>query len=303
MAVAEKPAWIAAALVVLYVLWGSTYIAIRVLVVTAPPFLMASLRFAVAGAVLLAAARLRGEAWPSPKQWGFAGILGALFFLGGNGGVVWSETRVPSGVAALLVAMVPMWIALIEAVLGQRPRPLRIVGLLLGMVGVAILVGPGADDAGRVDPLGFLALVISSLCWSSGTVLSRRLAMPGAAMTSGAEMLAGCVTLGIAGLGSGELAEVPTMVIGVPEVAAFAWLLVAGSLVGFTVYHWLLKASNPAIASTYAFVNPIVAMLIGWFAGEALGPRVLVAGVAIVGAVALVVLSQRAEPMPVPPEE
>jgi drug/metabolite transporter (DMT)-like permease len=293
---------VAMALLALYLIWGSTYFAILVLLEVVPPFVMAGLRFVLGGAILIAIARAGGAAAPDARHWLAAVPLGAMFFLGGNGGVVWSETRVPSGIAALLIAMVPLWIAVLEtAVLRQHPTPRRAIGVILGLCGVGVLVGgPGQ---GRVDPLGAAVLLVSALCWASGTLFSKRWRLPESALlASGMEMLAGGGLLLVAAVLGGEmpafLAATPT----VPAVAAFLWLLIAGSIIGFTLYLWLLRVSTPAVASTYAYVNPIVAVLLGYaWANEPLGPRVLVAGVLIVGAVVLITTAS-AGVAPGPPE-
>ncbi len=279
---------IAVALALLYVLWGSTYLAIRVSLEAFPPLLMAGVRFLIAGGALYTWGRRSGGAAATARHWLQATGLGALFFVGGNGGVVWAETRVPSGVAALLIAMVPMWIAAIEAVVfGLRPTAGRAVGLVVGLVGVALIVGPG-DDGGRVDPFGALALVGSALAWATGTLLSRKVDLPGDAIAaSGMQMLGGGVLLTILGLLAGE--HHATVVLTARSVSAFLWLMIAGSLVGFTLYQWLLRVSTPAIASTYAYVNPAVAVLLGAvFADEVVSPRLGVAGLLITVAVALI---------------
>jgi drug/metabolite transporter (DMT)-like permease len=279
------------ALLVLYALWGSTYLAIRVTLEAFPPLLMAGMRFVVGGGILYAWARLNGAPPPPWRQWALATGVGALFFVGGNGGVVWAETRVPSGVAALLIAMVPMWIAILEAVfLGLRPTVGRGIGLVIGLGGVALLVGPGADDAGRVDPLGALALTGSALAWASGTLVSRRAALPkNAIAASGMEMFGGGVLLLLIGVGAGELRVLDPGLITARAVLAWGWLLVAGSIVGFTLYQWLLRVSTPAVASTYAYVNPAVAVLLGaWVAHEVVGQRIGIAGVLITIAVVLI---------------
>lgn len=288
---------IATALGLLYVLWGSTYLAIRVTLEVFPPFLMAGVRFLIAGGALYAWGRARGGAPATPRQWALATGLGALFFVGGNGGVVWAETRVPSGVAALLIAMVPMWIAALEAAFfGVRPTAGRAVGLVVGLIGVALIVGPG-EDGGQIDPLGALALVGSALAWATGTLVSRRVELPGDAITgSGMQMLGGGVLLTALGLLAGEQ-HVP-VALTARAAAAFLWLLFAGSLVGFTLYQWLLRVSTPAVASTYAYVNPAVAVVLGaLFADEVVSPRLGVAGLLITIAVALI-STFRAAPSP-----
>jgi drug/metabolite transporter (DMT)-like permease len=280
-------------LVVLYVVWGSTYLGIHVLLQTTPPFLVAGARFVMAGLAMLLYARIAGLQLPNRAQWKASAILGVLFFVGGNGGVVLSQMRMQSGIAALLVAMVPMWIAIIEAAMGIRPHPLRIAGVLLGMVGIGWLVGPGAADG--VDPLGFASLIASTIAWATGTVLSRELDQPPVAGV-GAQMLCGGLSLLVLGAFTGEIGHLGLRAWGWPELGAFAWLLGVGSLLGFTLYQWLLRHAGSSLTSTYAFVNPIVAVILGWLlAGEHVGARVIASGALIVAAVALIVIAPRPE--------
>jgi drug/metabolite transporter (DMT)-like permease len=292
--VTRKTLAIAVALLALYLLWGSTYYAILVLLDTVPPFVMASARFLAGGVILMAIATAGGAALPDRRHWSAVIPLGALFFVGGNGGVVWSETRVPSGIAALLIAMVPLWIAVIETfVLGEKPTVRRGLGVVLGLCGVGVLVGGPGE--GRVDLVGAAVLMVSSLCWASGTLLSRRSRLPESSLlASGMEMLAGGALLAFVSVAGGEMPAFFAAHATQAAVLAFLWLLIAGSIVGFTLYLWLLRVSTPAIASTYAYVNPIVAVLLGWaFADERLGPRLLAAGVLIVGAVVLITTAPR----------
>lgn len=284
-------------LLILYLVWGSTYLAVRWVVEELPPFLSAGVRFVLAGSLIWGFFRLgRGLPAATPRQWAVATGLGALFMLGGNGMVVWAETRVSSGVAALMVALVPAWIALLEAVfLRARLGAARVVGLFLGLVGLAMLVGPGPDEAGRVDPWGAAALVVSTCCWATGSILSRTVKLPGNAVSaSGMEMIGGGILLLIAGSFTGEIATFAPAEVSLQAILAFGWLLVGGSLVGFTIYAWLLEASTPAIATTYAYVNPLVAVALGaWLANEAVGPRIGLAGGLILAAVLLITRGAR----------
>ncbi len=284
---------VVAAFAAVYLIWGSTYLAIRFAIETIPPHLMAAARFLVAGAVLYAWSRLRGAPRPTARNWGAAAVVGGLLLLGGNGAVVWAETRVPSGLTALLVAMVPIWMAVLEGLPrhgGRKPRLPVLAGLVLGLAGLALLVAPG-KLAGRVDPIGAGVLVLGSFSWAFGSLHSRVANLPRSGfLATGMEMVAGGVWLGAFGLATGQAGELTLAAISTKSLVSLAYLVVFGSLVGFTAYIWLLGETTPARVSTYAYVNPVVAVLLGWgFAGEAMTLRSLVAAAVIVGAVALII--------------
>jgi drug/metabolite transporter (DMT)-like permease len=277
----------------IYVIWGSTYLAIRVAIETIPPFLMAGVRFLVAGAAMYAWVRARGAPAPEPRHWRAAALIGALLLVGGNGGVVWSEQRVPSGLTALIITTVPIWMVVLEAARPGGTRPARRVfaGTALGIAGLAILLGPEQLlGGGRIDPIGAGVLVLASLSWSIGSLASRHVALPSSALLGTAmEMLAGGAFLTILGLATGDAARFDARAVSLGSIAALLYLCVFGSIVAFTAYVWLLRVTTPARVSTYAYVNPVVAVLLGaLLAGEPLTPRVLVASVIILGAVALV---------------
>lgn len=279
-----------------YVIWGSTYLAIRFAIETLPPFLMAGVRFLIAGALLFAWTRRSGGPRPSRRHWLGAGVVGALLLLGGNGAVVWAEQSVPSGVAALMVAVVPCWMVLLEWVRpgGTRPTVRIGAGLILGLAGMVLLVGPGALGSGeRVDPLGAGALLFASLSWAAGSIYSRHTVLPARPLQATAmQMLAGGVLLLIAALAAGEPARLDVAAISSRSVLATLYLIVFGSFVGYSAYVWLLRVSTPARVSTYAYVNPLVAVLLGWgLAGEPLTRRMLIAAAVIVAGVALITLS------------
>jgi drug/metabolite transporter (DMT)-like permease len=281
---------IAAAFAAVYLVWGSTYLAIRFAIETLPPFLMAGVRFLTAGAILYLWARWRGAPAPEPRHWRPAAIVGGFLLLGGNGGVVWAEQRVASGLAALLVATVPLWIVLFSALGpgGRRPGARVLVGVALGLVGMALLVGPGEIAGGPgADPLGAAVLVLASVSWAIGSLYSRRAPLPSSPLVATAmEMLAGGALLVLAGLASGEAARLDLAAASPRSLLAFGYLVALGSLVGFTAYVWLLRVAAPARVATYAYVNPVVAVLLGWaLAGEPLTPRILVAAAVIVAAV------------------
>ncbi len=273
-----------AALLAVSVVWGSTYLGIRIALEGFPPFLMAGVRFVIAGALLFAGLWLRGAPAPTPRQWRSAALVGGLLLLGGNGGVVVAEQSVASGLAALGVATVPLWSALFAGAWGQWPRRLEWAGLAVGFGGVALLnVGGGL----RASPLGALALLVAPVSWALGSMWSRRLDLPGGLMTSAAEMLAGGVLLLVT---SAALGERPPAALALRPTLALAYLIVFGSWVGFSAYLFLLRRVRPAIATSYAYVNPVVAMVLGvavagerieW--GEWAATPVILAGVALVG--------------------
>ena len=286
-----------AAFAAVYVIWGSTYLAILFAIETLPPFLMAGSRFLVSGALLYVVARARGAERPERRNWMATAVIGALLLLGGNGGVVWAEQRVPSGLAALLVATVPVWMVTLEWLRGGiRPTRGVVAGLLLGMAGLALLVGPGEFAGGRgADTLGAIVLVVASLSWATGSIYSRSAPLPGSPiLTTGMEMLAGGALLSLLGLATGELGRLDLGAVSTKSWLALLYLVLFGSLVGFTAYIWLLKVSTPAKVSTYAYVNPVVAVLLGWlFANEPLSMRTLLAAAVIIAGVALITLTKK----------
>ncbi len=276
-----------------YVLWGSTYLAIRFGVETIPPFLMAGMRHSVAGILLFAWVRLSGTPAPAPRQWLPAAVVGALLLLGGNGLVSWAEKRVPSGLAALIVASVPIWLTLLHGLQKRsRPHGVVILGLAAGLAGLAFLVAPGKFAGGsHVDLAGAGALLSAALFWAIGSLYARRAKLPSSTLLATAmEMLTGGAALLLV---SGLLQEWRGFSLG--DVSTRSWLalgylIVAGSLVGFTAYIFLLGATTPARVGTYAYVNPIVAVFFGWaFASEAVTARMVIAALAILGAVAVII--------------
>jgi drug/metabolite transporter (DMT)-like permease len=285
-----------AAFVALYIIWGSTYLAILFAIETIPPFLMAGIRFLVAGSILYVWGRARGAARPVRREWVAASVVGGLLLLGGNGAVVWAEQRVPSGAAALLVATVPLWMVVLDWLRpgGVRPTGRVVLGLAVGFAGLGLLVGPSDLGGGSIDVIGALVLVIGSLSWASGSIYARGAKLPSSPLlVNGMEMLAGGVLLVLAGLVTGEASALNLAAVSGRSLAALAYLVVFGSLIGYSAYTYLLGATTPARVSTYAYVNPVVAVFLGWaLAGEPLTPRVLVATAVILGAVALITLSR-----------
>jgi len=279
-----------------YLIWGSTYLAIRMAIETLPPFLMAGVRFVVAGVLLYAWARWRGAPSPGRTNWLAAGAVGGLMLLGGNGGVVWAEQRVPSGLTAVLIATVPLWIAILEWARGDaRPSGRVAGGLIMGMAGIALLVGPGELAGGTgIDLVGAAVLLLASLSWATGSLYSRRARLPSSPLLATAmEMLAGGLLLLLAGLITGQAADFDPNRISLQSVVALCYLIAFGSLVAFTAYVWLLRVTLPAHAATYAYVNPVVAVFLGWaLGGEPLTARTLLAAAIIVGAVLIITASQ-----------
>jgi drug/metabolite transporter (DMT)-like permease len=288
---------VASAFAAIYLIWGSTYLAIRFAIETIPPYLMGGVRFLLAGAVLYAVLRWRGVPAPSRRHWRAALIVGGLLLFGGNGGVMVAEQFVPSSLAALIIATVPLWMVLLNWKWGDQVRPTvgTAIGLGLGLLGIGLIAAPGQSAAeGAVNPIGLAMLILASLSWSIGSLYSRRAQLPTNALLSTAmEMLAGGGLMLIAGLLLGQGTQIRLDQVSVLSLTALSYLVFFGSLIGFTAYVWLLKVSTPARVSTYAFVNPVVAVFLGWaFAGEELSPRVLVAAAVIVLAVVLITFNQ-----------
>ena len=288
-----------AAFAAVYVVWGSTYLAIRYAVQTMPPLLMAGARFSVSGAMLYGWARVRGAPRPTAAEWRVAALTGVLMLCLGNGSVGWAEQRIPSALAALIVAVVPLWMVLFDWVMpgGRRPTVAVVAGVLVGLAGLVVLVGPDQIGAGEpVDIVGALVLVAASMAWAFGSVYNKRGARPeSATMSTGLQMLGGSVALVAGGLALGEGHQAATTHISAASWVGWLYLVTFGSLIGFTAYIFLLKEVSPAKASTYAYVNPVVALLLGWaIAGESITARTLVAGAIILGGVALITVAGRA---------
>jgi drug/metabolite transporter (DMT)-like permease len=293
---------IAVAFLAVYLVWGSTYLAIRVAIEALPPFLMAATRFLTAGVLLYAVGRLGGAPRPALHEWRASVVLGALFLLVGNGGVVWAEAHgVPSGLAALLVATTPLWTVLFEwRAGGAPPDPGTAVGLLAGLGGVALLVVPGSSiNPGLLDIRGAAGCLIASLSWSFASVHSLKPGLPRSpAIASSLQMLAGGALLATVGLVLGEGGRAVLGAMSLRSLLALAYLIVFGSLVTFTAFTWLLRVSTPSRVATCAYINPVVAVLLGWgFAGERLTARSLVAAAVILGAVVLITTARARRPV------
>ncbi len=297
---AAKRAPLVIALLCVWILWGSTYFAIRVGLEALPPFLLAGSRFVVAGTLLALFARWRGAAWPHREHFVPALIAGALLMLTSNGLVCWAETRVDSSIAALVVSGVPLWMMLLDWRFtgGARPGWPSAIGILVGIVGVGILAAPVPGHT--VDPLGIAALVAATISWSAGSLYSRRANLPPSQrMSTALQMLLGGALQLVAGFALGEGSRCDLGLLETRHVLSWVWLVCAGSLAGFSAYLWLLRNTRPTVATSYAFVNPLVAITLGtWLGGEVLPPRAWIATPLIVGAVTLVVLRRRTPPVP-----
>lgn len=285
------------AFAIIYFVWGSTFLAIRVGVREVPPFLMAGMRFLIAGLILYVWMRLRGTASPTLREWGAASFLALLIFVFDYGLLFWAEKRVPSGIAAVMMAMIPVFMALGEIFFLHTQRMTARLGfaLLVGIAGVAVLVGHSMHlGEAPVDTRGAFALMVASVSWSVASSLTRKLPLPEAkAMSSGAQMLAGGVLLMIAAGASGEFHGFRAQSVSREAWLALAYLIVAGSIAGFTAYVWLLHHESPTKVGTYAYVNPVIAVLVGYFfGGEAIGPRTIVGTLLVLVSVMVITTSK-----------
>jgi drug/metabolite transporter (DMT)-like permease len=283
------------AFAIVYVVWGSTYLAIHYAIQTIPPLLMAAARFLAAGGILYAWYLARGGERPTALQWRNTAVIGTLLLLGGNGAVVWAELTVPSGTAALIVAIVPLWMVVLDWLRpgGKRPATGVLVGVAAGLVGMVVLVGPESlHGGGPVDIRGAIALVLGSLSWAAGSLFARHneLARSGVA-TSAMEMLAGGVGCLVVGLAVGEGRALHLAAVSRASLAGYLYLVVFGSIIAYSAYSWMVQHAAPAAVGTYAYVNPIVAVFLGWLiAGEPVTPRTLLGAAIIVAAVGIITL-------------
>ncbi len=282
-----------AALATIYVIWGSTYLAIRVMVETVPPLLGAGVRFAVAGAVFLAILRLRGDAQRvriTRAQAGGAALAGTLLCFGGNGLVTVAEQEVPSGLAALIVGSVPLWVVIMRLAEGDRPGRGTLAGVVVGFIGLAVLVLPGDRPDGA--PLwGVLLIVLAAILWAAGSFYSKRMTLPDDALVSTAyQMLLGGGAMIAVGLVAGEAADVHPSRLSTDSLLALAYLITFGSMLAYSAYTWLLGNAPISTVTTYAYVNPVIALALGAaILSEEITATVLVGAAAIVAAVATVV--------------
>jgi len=295
-----KKALVIIAFAALYLIWGSTYLGIRFSIQTIPPFLMAGARFVLAGTIMYAIAWSQGVVQSHWRNWRTSLIIGACLLLGGNGGVTISEKYIDSGLAALIVAIVPIYIVLLGWLTGMAPRPTPIMwmGLAGGFAGVGILFGPGLhvqSTAGRNPAIGISILLVTSFIWSAGSLYSRVAKhAPSPFLTAAQQMICGGILLLIAGVITGELPRFHPSSVSLLSAGSFIYLVLVGAVIGYTAYIWLLRHCDPAKVATYAYVNPIVAVLLGTlFAGETVTVRTLIAAALIIGSVALIITAQQ----------
>lgn len=290
----------------IYLIWGSTYLFIRFAIETVPPFLVGGIRFLVAGVAMYTWLRLRGATRPTRTEWKSAFIIGPLLLTGGNGGVVWSEQFVASGIVALVVGLVPLWMLLLVWLRGgTRPFLREWLGVAVGLVGVALLISTdGTPATGGITPLPLLVLVFSTLSWSVGSLIARDAPLPATPLLGSAmEMIAGGVGMLTFALVRGEFHQLAASHVSWRSGLSIVYLALFGSIITFSAYKWLLTRVSPAAVGTYAFVNPVVAVVLGWlFASEPLGARTMVAMVVIVGAVVLVAVKPKHEVLVEPAE-
>lgn len=285
-------------LLVMYIFWGGTYVGIKLAMETIPPFLMAAVRFLVAGGIMYGWMHFTGVQKPSATHWIRAGSLGLLMPFIGNGGIVWAEQMIPSGVAALLVGTVSLWMVILNWLWFDQERPTLVVlvGLAAGFAGVYILLRPDKILSGEpINPLGVILLLVASFSWAFGSLYSRRAELPQSPfMTTAIEMIVGGAAFLIVSLLAGEWKEIHFQEITAVSVWSLVYLITFGSIIGFTVYAWLIKAASPTLVSTYAFVNPVVAVFLGWLIlAEPFNVRISLATMTIVLAVALITFGQK----------
>ena len=279
------------ALLALYIVWGSTYLGIKVAIETIPPFFHAGIRFLISGIILVVWQRAAGQSMPTRRQWMSTAIIGILLLLGGNGLVAWAEQFIPSGIAALIIGSSPMFLVLAEALRpgGVKPNWQAIVGLLIGFTGIFILVGPSniSGSATKINPFGVAALLSACLFWATGSIYSKNADLPKSSlMTTGAQMLTGSVGLFVVSVLTGELSKWDPAGVSMRSIYGLSYLIFVGSLIGFASYGWLLQNAPISLVATYAYVNPIVAVLLGsWFASEKLEPHIWLATAIIIGSV------------------
>jgi drug/metabolite transporter (DMT)-like permease len=281
------------AFAIIYFVWGSTFLAIRVGVAEVPPFLLAGMRFLAAGVVLFAWVRVKGTPFPTIREWGSATLLAVLIFVMDYGLLFWAEQRVPSGIAAVMMATIPVFMTLSEILIMKTQRlTVRLGGaLLIGLAGVAVLVSRSASfgDA-PIDAIGAGALIVAAISWSVGSALTRKLPLPASkAMSSGAQMLAGGVLLTVTAGVLDEFRGFHAETVSLKAWLSLAYLIVAGSIVAFTAYVWLIHHESPTRVGTYAYVNPVVAVVLGYLVGgESIGVRTIVGSVCVLVSVVVI---------------
>ena len=301
-ATSRPAAWkVLLAFAIIYFVWGSTFLAIRVGVREVPPLLLAGMRFLVAGIVLYIWMRTKGEPSPTMREWSAATLLAFLIFVVDYGCLFWAERRVPSGIAAVMMATIPAFMAVSEILIlrTQRPTPRLALALLLGLAGVAVLMSRSLSLGGApIDTVGAGALIVGAIGWSIASALTRRLSLPASkVMSSGAQMLAGGVLLMFAAAIFGEFRGFRVESVSRGAWFALAYLIVAGSIIGFTAYVWLIHHESPTKVGTYAYVNPVVAVLVGYFfGGEALGTRTILGTLLVLVSVIVITTTRSKKP-------
>ncbi|KAA3612294.1 MAG: hypothetical protein DWQ05_20055 [Calditrichaeota bacterium] len=285
------------AFISIYIIWGSTYLAIRFAIETLPPFLMAGIRFLLAGGVMYFILRWKGIPPPTRTEWRDMSIIGAFLFLGGNGGVVWAEQFVPSGLTSLLIATVSLWMVLLDWLWKKNPRPQMqaMFGIILGLLGIVLLVDPMDLGGDQVHLTGALMIILSAFSWAFGSIYARTARLSSSIfMVSAVEMIGGGVLLFLLGTATGEWAQFQFESVSMVSGLSFLYLIFFGSFIGITSYAFILQKVTPDKASTYAFVNPVVAVFLGWFiADEVINYKIIAATAVIIFAVVLVIRSNR----------
>jgi len=301
-------AWVA--LIAVYFVWGSTYLAIRFTIETIPPFISAGMRFLVSGTVLYLLCRVRGDPSPKKVEWRSASIIGLLLLLGGNGALVWAEQRIPSGIASLFIATIPIWMVLIDSL---RPNGVRAnwftwLGVLVGFLGIALLANPWQSHPASppLDPVGMLVLILAALFWSIGSLYSRNASLPSSSLLgTGMEMLVGSLGLFVFGTLIGEWNQFHLPTISFRSLGGLIYLILFGSFIGFVAYTWLLRNAPTPIVSTYAYVNPVVALFLGSvIVNEHLDGRDIISALIILSGVVLITTAKslgmrKASPIPI----
>jgi len=300
---AHRPTWkTLLAFAIIYFVWGSTFLAIRVGVREVPPFLLAAMRFSVAGLVLCAWTAARGERGPRSREWASAFVLGTLIFVLDYGLLFWAEQRVPSGIAAVMLAMIPVFMALSEIIfLRTQKLTLRLgVALLIGLAGVAVLMSRSLNLGGApIDRSGAVALIIASMTWSIASIFTRKLPLPPSKMmSSGVQMLVGGILLVVVAGALGEFRNFHPASVSRGVWFALLYLIVAGSIIGFTAYVWLIHHESPTKVGTYAYVNPVVAVLVGYFlGGEQIGLRTILGTAFVLVSVVVITTTRQTKPV------
>lgn len=287
------------ALLALYIVWGSTYLGIKVAIETIPPFLQAGVRFFISGLILLIWQRAAGSEMPTRRQWASTAIIGILLLLGGNGLLSWAEQVIPSGIAAVIIGSIPIFLVIAEAIRpnGIIPTWRAVIGLMIGFAGIFLLAGPSEISGSglELDPWGVAALLTACVLWAAGSIYSKTADLPKSSlMTTGSEMLMGSLGLFVVSFLTGEWHGWNPMEVSSRSLMGMAYLITIGSLVGFGSYIWLLQNAPISLVATYAYVNPVVAVLLGyWLGDEPLEPRTWLAGAIIIGSVILINSSRK----------